>query len=511
MDIEEIEKITQGPNAKKKMGRPKKPDPDLDIPEDWVPLLIWPKFFYGQQTDFLLSESWLTFMLSGNGAGKTQVLVYSLVAQMLGIHPKQLAKPPIKVKVLVSSFDFVTDVILEKMFTSQRIMPNGYTVGPLMPQSMIKKNYSREHKAISIKNGSLCSFSTCEQGAMSQRGTQFDVFVVDEEPENERVYDELLRGLRNAKGGGRIYFAMTPPYAPGRGPGWTKEKIIDREHEDDNIKIVRSVMADNPAITQEFIERFSAGKTKEQIDVQLYGKYPTWGDLVYPNFSNTYWDPEKGTGNLLPYAFNLPNYGDADWVMAFDWHASKECAAVWGFIDNDGNVIIFDELNPNIAKNKTITDLADIFRNIEGANERWRRWQDPSAKNTYSAMIRGFNAWDEFRNNGIATCAGKNRDPEVGISIMNGYLAGDAKNSPKLFITENCTHIRRSMENHYWKRGTDGVGRPDGRWSDFPICIRYILQEIGSKKNKRNHKKWPLHSYDRAPLEGYGGTVTSWF
>ena len=60
---------------------------------------------------------------------------------------------------------------------------------------------------------------------------------------------------------------------------------------DESLAVYTACMADNPAITQDFIDRFSSGKTKEQIAVQIYGQYPSWGDLVHADFQDTRWDP----------------------------------------------------------------------------------------------------------------------------------------------------------------------------------------------------------------------------
>ena len=47
------------------------------------------------------------------------------------------------------------------------------------------------------------------------RGGEQDILLLDEEGD-ERVYDECVRGLRNAKGGGKIIAGLTPPYQAGR-------------------------------------------------------------------------------------------------------------------------------------------------------------------------------------------------------------------------------------------------------------------------------------------------------
>lgn len=45
--------------------------------------------------------------------------------------------------------------------------------------------------------------------------------------------------------------------------------------------------------------------------------------------------------------------------------------------------------------------------------------------------------------------------------------------------------------------GHNMKAKPDPRWSDFPICVRYILQEVGMKYRPREQRKeWPLTSYE---------------
>ena len=517
-----------------------------EIPVDWLPVLTWPRFFYQQQLLFTMSDSWQTWMVAGNGTGKTLIIYNNVVMQMLGIHPKQIARPPIKVRVLVPSFDYVEDVALEKLQQPQRIefgadIPydlrawikflekndsvrlkeepqdgkNGFIeVGSMLPASQMKAKggYSKEHKGLELKNQSSIWFVTSEQGWQAQRGGESDILVSDEEGD-ERVWDELKRGLRNAKGGGRIYAGLTPPYMPGQGPTWTKEKILEASMDDPEINVVNACMADNPAITEKFIKEFTKGKTKKQIDVQVYGKYPTWGDLVHPDFQDRIWDPEKIDGHLLRNDTPMPDTYDVEWVMAFDWHQSKPCAAVFGYIDKDGNAVFFDEMDKEWADSKEIAELSDGFLSIEGHpfhKRKFRRWQDPAAKSVYGAVKRGFNAWDAFRKNGIITSAGKNRDPEVGISIVNDYFKGNGKDHPRIFIYERCKYLRQYLTNHFWKRDESGKGTPDPKWSDYCITVRYILQEVGWKDHARKCKKWPLVSY-KIPEKKQVYDLARWF
>ncbi len=445
------------------------------LPKDFLPLITWPHFFYEQQKQFCRLSGWQNWFIAGNGTGKTLSVYWNDAMLLMGMHPwqaKHKVTPPFKIKCLVPSFDNVEDVALEKLLENQRIifplpmtagqekwikflmetkalkdhnLDDGWIeVGPLLPKSMMikKKSYTKEHKGIELKNGSSIWFSTSEQGWQAQRGGEQDALSIDEEGD-ERVTDECIRGLRNAKGGGVIVAGLTPPYQAGQGPTWTKEKVLEASLVDPDIKVTHACMADNPAIDEIFIKRFSKGKTKKQIDVQVWGKYPTWGDLVHPDFEDRIYDKEAMSGHILSNDTEWPEPYDVDWIMSFDWHPSKPCAAVFGWVDRGGNVVIYDELDMQWAEGKEISDLADSFRSIEGGrlNKRnFRRWQDPSSKHKYD----GFNAWDAFRRNGIHTAAGKNRDPHVGISIVNDYFRGNCKDHPRIFIFERLKYLQRS-------------------------------------------------------------------
>jgi len=507
-----------------------------EIPVNLLPMLTWPWFFYKQQLEYYFSDTWQTWLIGGNGTGKSLLVYTTLALHMYGIHPKSLGEPPIKIKVLVPSFDYVKDVALEKLTENQRIIftnlnpqqaqwvemlkktgiiinyrePDGDVEGalelpPLIPGDDIAVDYSREHKGLELKNGSSIWFVTSEQGWRFQRGGECDILSCDEEGD-ERVWDELKRGLRNAKGGGKIYAGMTPPYEEGQGPTWTKEKILEASVTDPSIHVVNACMADNPAITPAFIEEFKKGKTQKQIDVQIYGLYPTWGDLVHPHFQDSIWDYKKKEGHLLENDTPLPRNNDVDWVMAFDWHDSKPCAAIFGYFDRGNNLTIFDELDKQIAEDLEVSEVADLFRRIEGNPVDYRRnlpvrkytrWQDPSAKHKSNIIKRGQSAWAEFAKCGIVTRSGQNRDPSFGISIVNEYFKGNGKDHPRIFIYERCHNLRRYLKNHYWKRGEDGIGKPDAKWSDYPICLRYIIQDEGTKRRGRRPGRWPLQSFKK--------------
>jgi hypothetical protein len=491
---------------------------DVSVPNDWIPLINeWPKLHYDKQRQFVNSmKNYKEIMfVAGNGSGKSLIFYWSITALLLGVHPYQkfVGNPPLRIKILVIDFEHgMQKVAQETMFQETWIKSLNGAIGPMFPASMLEKGWTKEDKTLYVKNKSRVEFMTSGQPRQQHSGTNFDVLGCDEEPE-EPQYDESKRGLRTAKGGGRILWAYTPPYQEGAGPSWSKYKLFDPWETGDpevaHVNIIRASMADNPAIDEEYIKWFSQGKTEEQLRVQLRGDFPTWGQMMFPSYEDKEWEPIKRTGHLLSDDWEVP-FDDENYrfEMALDWHASKPCAAVWMCEDRDGNIYVYDELSPEMARDKTIYDLADIIRELEGRpqrNIRITRWGDPKMKDRNNALIRGFSAWEEFRNCGIRLAEGYNKQPEVGMSIINDFLRGNTHDHPRLFIRKSCVNTRKAFRNHYWQKLPDGTGKPDPKWSDYPICVRYIVQQKSRKAKKgmfRRAFQWGLTSYSGNPKYG---------
>jgi hypothetical protein len=480
-----------------------------EAPRDFLPIFEWTKWFHPKQQMFVNSvkDNYETMFVGGNGSGKSRILYWSIVTLLIGIHKYQPAAPPIHIKVLVNDFEHGLDRVAYDTMFSSCAMPDGSLIGPMMPQSMIESMWQKERRILKLTNGSMASFMTSVQPRRLHSGDNFDILVCDEEP-RKPAYDESKRGLRNAKGGGKILHGMTPPYEEGRGPSWTKFDIIDPfdAGELPRTGVIHACMADNPAVTPQFIEEFKRGKTEEQWRVQFYGDYPTFGKMCHPDFQNEIWDPAAKRGNLLDSQWEVPWEDDrAVYEMSVDWHQSKPAAAVWTCTDAEGNVVVYDELSPEAGRDKTIWELAEIFREIEGHRfgprnpYHIRRIGEPKMKDKSHAVIRGFSAWAEFRNCGINFSEGYSRQPDVGISIVNDFIRGNTVTHPRLFVCEHCVNTIKGLRNHYWvKKDESDPGEPDKRYSDYPICVRWLLQPKARRAKQGikagGKRPWPITS-----------------
>ena len=504
------------------MNKQQKPEKNTEVPKDWLPLFQWHDRFYKQQDQFLKATEnhWEVLFVAGNGTGKSLVFYWSVIAIALGIHPfwgpNQDIKPPVKIKILINDFEHGLEGIFTDTCLRDHVLPDETVIGPILPKSAIKSLWSRDNRSISFNNGSLMSFQTSVQEKKLHSGTNFDVLGCDEEQEYQ-VYDESKRGLRTAKGGGRILHAFTPPFdeeSKQRGPSWTKFKLVDPFElgEDADIYVVRAAMHNNPAITDEYIRKFSKGKTEEQIRIQIYGDYPTWGKMIFTDFQDFEWVPKVKTGHVLPYDFEVP-WEDPEvlFEMGVDWHGSKPMACIWMFEytsgPNKGDVVVYDEISPQEGEGMTISEAKAAIHDHEGWRDdrggwKIRRYGDPKMRDKNNALISGFNPWDEFRSkpNSVRLTEGWNRDPGAGYSVVNDYLRGKGQgheDHPRLFIKENCRTLRHNLKNHYWQRKGDSVAVPDQKFNDYCVSLKYILQEKKEKrriKGVKNDMRLPLTS-----------------
>lgn len=494
----------------------------VDIPTEWLPLFEWhEKWHYKKQLDMIdaTANYWEVVFCAGNGTGKTHMLYWNIDAYCLGIHPYQFAPPPLKWKVLLTDFEHGYGKIFTETCLEKQYMPDGTVIDPMISDKFVKKYPSRDDRTLEFTNGSLIMFQTSEQRKRLHSGTNFDGLGCDEEPDYQ-AYDESKRGLRTAKGGGKILHSFTPPFdeeSKNRGPTWTKFHLIDpfEKGTDTDICVIKAKMADNPAITEEFIRKFSKGKTEEQLRIQLYGEYPTWGRLILPEFQDDFWDPVAKIGHLLPDSFEVPwNDPDTFFEMSIDWHGSKPPAIVWTFEylagPNKGDVVVFDELSPEAGRDMTITEAKTAIREVEGwSNRQMKRYGDPKMKDKSNALISGFNAWDEFRhgNPKMRLVEGWNKDPYVGYSVMRDFLRGKGRQfieHPRLFIKENCRTLRHNMKNHYNVLQSNGTSKPDAKFNDYCVSLKYILQNK-SRKIKKN--MMGSGKYSKLPLTSNGSCV----
>jgi len=476
---------------------------EVKIPRDCIPLLGravtgepgWPDLFYKAQRGFSYDPQFISFFLGGNGTGKTRLGSWNVVAQACGVHPRQLGEPPLRLRAIAPTFeDGVKKIMLPKLYEDQGLAPNvceaqglkaGSAFGPMLPRSMVEKNFDDKNRVIKFKNGSVLEFMTHDQSVLQHAGAERDGIWCDEEPP-KKLWSENKARLRHAKGGGKIWLTMTPPYDPTAEPPWTGTELY--EGRPPNVGVYTAAMADNPAITQDFIDDFTMGMTEDEVQVRVYGRYPSFGKVVYPHFVDSYHDDPERPGNLIRH-FQIPGIWGPR-LAAIDYHASKACAMLWGVTDPEDNVYIFAELADKDTEDQPIRVLADLIRKKEGSRPPDWRVFDPSGHHPQKGVRVDWTPIQEFQKYGIGGSNART-NWESGWSTVNQYLmathkadtvvdrdhrTGRPRKHPKIYIFDTCAQLRWSLKHHVWaQRGQKK--EPHQKGKDLCDCLRYIVME----------------------------------
>ena len=178
--------------------------------------------------------------VGANRTGKTELVGYELTCRAMGINPAltaltgKLALTRTPSKVWASSIDMnVGREALEGKIN--KFIPPGEAV------------FKTKDRMWVFKNGSQIVSKTCAAGWQSYQGAEVDLIGQDEEPGDERIWDEMY--MRMLAVDGRILFSFTPLL----GSLWLHDVLYDPESagiDPDDVFVRQIGMIDNPHLSQ---------------------------------------------------------------------------------------------------------------------------------------------------------------------------------------------------------------------------------------------------------------------
>ncbi|MCD4785349.1 MAG: hypothetical protein K8T10_16140 [Candidatus Eremiobacteraeota bacterium] len=199
------------------------------------------------------------------------------------------------------------------------------------------------------------------------------------------------------------------------------------------------------------------------------------GQLVYPQF-------KREVHVIKP--FKIPD----DWTryMAIDPGLRNPTACLWGAIDKDDTIIIYDEY---YVTGQIIRDHCGAIRQREGDDKIFLRLIDPSASGRN--MINNRSNKEEFAKFKIYCIPAKN-SLEPGINRVSQYLKlekGDGKREtdpdtvkPGIYFFSNLTNTIKEITNYRWEEidresanKRNPPERPVKRNDHLMDCLRYII------------------------------------
>lgn len=286
------------------------------------------------------------------------------------------------------------------------------------------------------------TFKTSERVAEYYNGTRLDFRSFDEPAkilsneydfmaysQLEEMPEELfLQGLgRNRRKvgglGKNIVLAEGNP-----SNNWVKNRLKDRPLTD-KMFLVEARTYDNPYLPPDYIETLQANYPPNWIKRFVLGEWEAWDEAVFPEFS----DHDHPEGNVMGLFTPPKTYESA---IGGDYGYRNPSCWLWGCVDYDGNIIIYDEF---YEKEQLIEDLVK-------ANRRHGHLNTVLDYSTKRPDRDGKSVWTEFERLGLPLIE-SNKDEMKNINTLNIKFK-----KKTLTITRNCVNLIRELKQYKWKR-----------------------------------------------------------
>ena len=406
-----------------------------------------------------------TILLCGaNRIGKSTAGVMELCWHLTKKYPDWFPKErrfdrPIKAAISVDSFDKVANVIEPKI---KSFLPRDY--------------YRIRRKAgylwrIECKDGSFVSVLTLEMDDSAYESADWD-FVWEDEPQDQRKREGLIRGLVDRRGYEVITFTPLTE-------AWMKTELVDKA-DSKRIEVFFAQMRDNrfdisgnQILSEESIKDFEEALPEEIREIRVDGQFFTLRGRVYKEFSDAH---------ILDFKYAYPD----PVICILDPHDRLPHHVIWAYVDRTDDIFIDYEMIVRCE----LDDLAYKIKRIESERgyKMRKRLIDPNFGLKPAKPGCNWSVKDELTKHGTSFYPA-NDEVELGHMLTRDYLHYDRKremtatNRPKVFFARDrvpiTIHSMRNLQYDEWTTATRMKRNPkeetqekDSHGAD---CIRYLL------------------------------------
>lgn len=407
------------------------------------------------------------WVFGGNRSGKTECGAAETVWLARGIHPFRSNRANVSCWVVSLSQQVQREVAqqkilyyLDKSWIKEIVMQSGSKASPdygVIDYVIVENVFGGRSKI---------AFKSCEAGRDKFQGASLDFVWFDEEPPRD-IYEECR--MRVLDRGGHVFGTMTPL----KGLSWVYDEIYLNCHNSDEVWYEFMEWADNPYLSQKEVAEMSQTMSQEELDSRRYGRFASFGGLVYPEF---------GEDNVIE-PFDVP----PDWQdkLSIDPGLNNPLSCHFYARDYDGNVYVVAEAyeaKQSVAyhaeKIKAIADSLHWKRNGFGRIEALI----DSAAN--QRTLNGTRSVAElFGDYGISVDTRVNKDLFCGINKVKAMLR-PASGQPRLYVFKNCVNMIREIKGYFWGNGDAPVKKDDHAMDELRYYICSLYEREKPKKQK---------------------------
>lgn len=283
------------------------------------------------------------------------------------------------------------------------------------------------------------------------RSLNLSGFGIDEASQvSEESFMLLINRLRNPLGLRKGLLASNPA-----GHDWIYRNFVKQDHfktqeAKDQFRLVHAPSTENIHLPDGYVQSMLATYSEERIQREIMGSFDAFEGAVYPEF-------RRDVHAIKPFA--IPD----GWtrVMGIDHGFRNPTAAIWGAVDNDGNIYVYKEFYEkewlieeicNGKEGKPGLKLLCKGEKIEGA------YIDPSTKAARNERngekVSDFTIYSETMPGGFPLFPANN-DVTVGIDRVKSFLRIDTQtNKPKMYIFDTCVNLIEEICKYRYKELT---------------------------------------------------------
>lgn len=427
-----------------------------------------------------LSKSMNRFVFSGNGMGKTVLLVNELKWILEGYNPitQEVVPANLVCIVVVDSARKIEENILPALRKWMDV-----------PDKWLRRNTTKYISHLSNDRAEIRFYSVESDPMLFEGITIHRVFA--DEPLPRHLYQALKRGLRDKAQPGRFLFCGTPIgqpwlrteiYEP-----WTKAMLPDTEC----FRTSSYVNSEN--LDMEGIKSFERTLSPAELATRIEGAFFDADTMALAHL----WKRDTHITDIT---------WDADWpvVIGIDPHYAKPHVAVMVGADPDNNLMVLKELCVKLTAREFAFELMDWMKGKKvvdivcdslGAT-------DGTGNEGFASFITIVNQVLRSRGKpGVRSTTFEDKSHEAAIDrLQSGLLIPDS-GPPKLRVDHTCKGVIDNIESVGWQKNRyTGETKPklDTSTKDFLSALCYALAS-NVRFNKGQEK--PLY-LKKAPYAG---------
>lgn len=268
---------------------------------------------------------------------------------------------------------------------------------------------------------------------------------------------------------GHVFGTMTPL----KGLSWVYDEIYLNCHNSDEVWCEFMEWADNPYLSQREVAEMSETLSAEALDSRRYGRFTSFGGLVYPEFSEV---------NVIE-PFSVP----VEWQdkLSIDPGLNNPLSCHWYARDYDGNVYVVAE---HYEAKRDIAYHADkIWQISNSLNWKRDKFGSISALMDSAANQRTLNGLrsvaELFSDYKIAVNTRVNKDLFTGINKVKALLK-PLNSPPKLYVFSCCVNMIREIKGYFWGSGDSPIKRDDHAMDELRYYVCSLTDADEPKKEK---------------------------